>query len=80
MDISFLTKDDIEAIRKTTDYLVDGIVICPGTFREGWTCYNCRRLFPKSKREFHCPCSVYTKKHVIKRARYFVKLWEDEHA
>ena len=81
MDISFLTKYDIEAIKKTiAHYLSSRAVSCPGDFYAGWPCYKCRRLFPKTKREefIDCPCHVHTKKYVIKRARYFVKLWEDE--
>ena len=88
MDISFLTKDDIEGIKKTiADHLFLGRSIypcsCPGIFYEGWNCDKCKRLFPKIKKDdarYTCPCTVHTKKHVIKRAGYIVKLWEDKHA
>ena len=87
MDISFLTKDDIEAIRKTIAdhyiFLGRSICPCPSIFYEGWNCDKCKRLFPKIKKgdaRYTCPCNVYSLSYVIKRARYFVKLWEDEHA
>ena len=93
MDISFLTKDDIERIKRwlllpNKDILAwqDKIKTCPFILFKYKKCLDktkCMLIFPRlpsDKMGKYCPCYFYSLYYVIKRARYFVRLWEDEHA
>lgn len=78
IDLSELTRDDIDRMEKWVD---NTNIICP--WEEGEednaviinNCKVCNILFPKCMAEEACPCNVYGKSYVLRRVRGFIKKW-----